>query len=134
VGSVSKARRLPFSARWAHGCVPCKYHAANPNGKGRAWPGFLAALEARGRFAGHSSERTWLTSILKHRVVDHFRRCGRERPEPEIRTKTMQQTPSLAAVLQKLAMRQKLVAANGCIEQLVRARELMPLNRLTSCV
>jgi RNA polymerase sigma-70 factor (TIGR02943 family) len=35
---------------------------------------FLAALQARGRFAGQSSERTWLVGILKHKIVDHLRR------------------------------------------------------------
>lgn len=39
---------------------------------------FLAALEARGRFGGRASEKTWLTGILKHKVIDHFRRSGRE--------------------------------------------------------
>jgi len=37
----------------------------------------LAALQARHRFAGRSAERTWLVSILKHKVADHFRRAGR---------------------------------------------------------
>ncbi len=39
---------------------------------------FLAALKARDRFAGQSSERTWLIGILKHKIVDHFRRSSRE--------------------------------------------------------
>src|SRR5690349_3096435 len=33
----------------------------------------LAALKARDRFEGYSSERTWLTSILRHKICDHFR-------------------------------------------------------------
>ncbi|MDQ3804212.1 MAG: sigma-70 family RNA polymerase sigma factor [Acidobacteriota bacterium] len=37
----------------------------------------LAALQARGRFAGRGSERTWLTGILKHKIIDHFRRAAR---------------------------------------------------------
>jgi RNA polymerase sigma-70 factor (ECF subfamily) len=41
---------------------------------------FLAALQARDKFAGHSSERTWLIGILKHKMVDHFRRANREMP------------------------------------------------------
>lgn len=41
---------------------------------------FLAALKSRERFAGSSSERTWLVGILKHKVVDHFRRRARELP------------------------------------------------------
>lgn len=39
---------------------------------------FLAALKARERFAGDSSERTWLVGILKHKVIDCIRRRGRE--------------------------------------------------------
>jgi RNA polymerase sigma-70 factor (ECF subfamily) len=37
---------------------------------------FLAALGARDRFAGASSERTWLVGILKRKIVDHVRRKG----------------------------------------------------------
>jgi RNA polymerase sigma-70 factor (ECF subfamily) len=40
----------------------------------------LAALEGRDRFSGRSSLRTWLTGILKHKIIDHLRRSGRERP------------------------------------------------------
>ncbi len=40
----------------------------------------LAALEGRERFSGRSSLRTWLTGILKHKIIDHHRRSGRERP------------------------------------------------------
>ena len=38
----------------------------------------LAALQGRAQFSGHSSERTWMVGILKHKVVDHLRRAGRE--------------------------------------------------------
>jgi len=41
---------------------------------------FLAALKARERFNRHASERTWLVSILRHKICDHFRRRCRERP------------------------------------------------------
>lgn len=43
---------------------------------------FLEALRARDSFAGRSTERTWLVGILKHKIVDHFRRSGR-RPSLE---------------------------------------------------
>jgi RNA polymerase sigma-70 factor (ECF subfamily) len=39
---------------------------------------FLEALRARGSFAGRSSERTWLIGILRHKIIDHLRRAGRE--------------------------------------------------------
>lgn len=45
---------------------------------------FLAALTARENFAGRSAERSWLVGILKHKIVDHFRRQQRERPASEI--------------------------------------------------
>lgn len=41
---------------------------------------FLAALNAFEKFEGRGSERTWLVGILKHKIVDHFRRSVREAP------------------------------------------------------
>jgi RNA polymerase sigma-70 factor (ECF subfamily) len=38
----------------------------------------LAALRAKDRFAGRSSVRTWLTGILKNKIIDHYRKAGRE--------------------------------------------------------
>ena len=43
----------------------------------------LAALAGESNFAGRSNLRTWLTGILKHKIVDAIRRQGRERPAPE---------------------------------------------------
>lgn len=40
---------------------------------------FLAALKSQGNFSGRSSERTWLVSILRHKIYDHLRRTCRER-------------------------------------------------------
>lgn len=39
---------------------------------------FLAALKGRDSFSGRSSERTWLVGILKHKIIDHFRKAKRE--------------------------------------------------------
>lgn len=38
----------------------------------------LAALQAKERFTGQSSERTWMVGILKHKMIDYFRRTTRE--------------------------------------------------------
>ncbi len=35
---------------------------------------FLAALKAYHQFQGRSSERTWLVGILKHKIIDFFRK------------------------------------------------------------
>jgi len=40
----------------------------------------LAALQADNAFAGRSSVKTWLTGILKHKIIDVYRRQARERP------------------------------------------------------
>ena len=37
----------------------------------------LAAMSGSG-YAGKSSARTWLTGILKHKIIDHFRRQSRD--------------------------------------------------------
>ena len=42
---------------------------------------FLAALRARERFEGGSSERTWLLAILRHKIVDHIRRGASARDQ-----------------------------------------------------
>ena len=34
---------------------------------------FLAALQSRKNFQGRSSEKTWLTGILKHKIADFYR-------------------------------------------------------------
>lgn len=43
----------------------------------------LAALEGMARFSGASSLRTWVGSILKHKIVDRMRASGRQEPLDE---------------------------------------------------
>jgi RNA polymerase sigma-70 factor, ECF subfamily len=40
----------------------------------------VAALAGEAAFAGRSNLRTWLTGILKHKIVDAIRRMSREAP------------------------------------------------------
>lgn len=40
---------------------------------------FLAALKSQDSFSGRCSERTWLVSILRHKLYDHLRKTCRER-------------------------------------------------------
>jgi RNA polymerase sigma-70 factor (ECF subfamily) len=40
---------------------------------------FLAALQSRKGFQGLASEKTWLISILKRKIYDHFRRISRDK-------------------------------------------------------
>ena len=39
----------------------------------------LSAFQARENFRGGSSERTWLVSILKRKVIDHYRKQSRSK-------------------------------------------------------
>jgi RNA polymerase sigma-70 factor (ECF subfamily) len=40
----------------------------------------LSAIQAIKSYGGKSTERTWLTGILKHKIIDHFRKHSREVP------------------------------------------------------
>lgn len=55
---------------------------------------FLAALKARRRFEGKSDERTWFVAILKNKIIDHFRRMGREVGLEEVKTESSQSDES----------------------------------------
>lgn len=44
----------------------------------------LAALAGEAGFAGRANLRTWLTGILKHKIVDAIRRQSRERPAADL--------------------------------------------------
>lgn len=38
----------------------------------------LSAIQSLERYAGNSSERTWLIGILKHKLIDHYRKNSKE--------------------------------------------------------
>lgn len=40
----------------------------------------LSAIQSLSSYGGRSTERTWLTGILKHKIIDHFRKSSRETP------------------------------------------------------
>ena len=37
---------------------------------------FLAGLKAKKSFKGQASERTWLTAILKRKIIDYYRKAS----------------------------------------------------------
>src|SRR5690554_6637651 len=45
---------------------------------------FLAGLKAKENFKGEASERTWLISILKRKIIDFYRRSNSEKGKAEI--------------------------------------------------
>lgn len=45
---------------------------------------FLAALRAKKNFKGLASERTWLVSILKRKIIDHYRHINSTKGKAEV--------------------------------------------------
>jgi RNA polymerase sigma-70 factor (ECF subfamily) len=83
---VQSARRSPDCAAWLdeHGDYLYKYAVFRLRDETAAEDAvqetFLAALKAYEKFEGRGSERTWLVGILKHKIIDHFRKVHREAP------------------------------------------------------
>ena len=46
---------------------------------------FVAGLTSAPNFKGDASERTWLISILKRKVIDHYRRINSKKGKAEVR-------------------------------------------------
>jgi len=46
---------------------------------------FYAGLKSAKNFLGKSTERTWLVSILKRKVIDHYRKINSEKGQAEVR-------------------------------------------------
>ena len=83
---IESSRESPDPSRWLdeHGDYLFKYAVFRLRDDTAAEDAvqetFLAALKGSRQFEGRAAERTWLVGILKHKVVDHFRRVGREAP------------------------------------------------------
>lgn len=81
----SPASRLPDPKTWVeeHGNYLFRYALIRVRNETVAedlvQDTLLAAFQGKERFSGQSTERSWLTGILKHKVLDHFRRQARER-------------------------------------------------------
>ena len=46
---------------------------------------FLAGLKSAKNFQGKASEKTWLTSILKRKVIDYYRKINSNKGKAEVR-------------------------------------------------
>ena len=46
---------------------------------------FFAGLKSAKNFLGKSTERTWLVSILKRKVIDHYRKTNSKKGQAEVR-------------------------------------------------
>jgi len=46
---------------------------------------FFAGLKSAKNFEGKSSERTWLVSILKRKIIDYYRKTNSKKGQAEVR-------------------------------------------------
>ncbi len=46
---------------------------------------FFSGLKAMKNFKGQASERTWLISILKRKIIDHYRKINSKKGKAEVR-------------------------------------------------
>ncbi|WP_299015077.1 sigma-70 family RNA polymerase sigma factor [uncultured Polaribacter sp.] len=46
---------------------------------------FFAGLKSAKNFKGKASERTWLVSILKRKIIDHYRKINSKKGQAEVR-------------------------------------------------
>ena len=46
---------------------------------------FLAGLKSMSNFKGEASERTWLISILKRKIIDYYRKINSNKGKAEVR-------------------------------------------------
>jgi RNA polymerase sigma-70 factor (ECF subfamily) len=82
--AASPAPRLSDPERWVeeHGDYLFKFALARLRDVTKAEDAvqetFLAALKGGQTFQGRSAEKSWLVGILKHKIMDHFRKASRE--------------------------------------------------------
>ncbi len=88
----------------------------------------LAAWRARQSFRAESSVRTWLVGILKHKIIDYFRKQIRERTLVE----NAGNDPTSAYFGEQGSWREAPVRWNADPEQLMNNRQFMKV--LTSCI
>jgi RNA polymerase sigma-70 factor (ECF subfamily) len=76
----------PDAARWLdeHGDALFRYARSRVSSRELAedlvQDTLVAAIQASGRFGGRSTVRTWLLSILRNKIVDHYRRASEAIP------------------------------------------------------
>lgn len=80
MAATNEPNRAPDSSRWVeeHGDALYRYallRVSNPDLAGDlVQDTFLSALKGAANFRGGSTVRTWLIGILKHKIIDYYRR------------------------------------------------------------
>jgi RNA polymerase sigma-70 factor (ECF subfamily) len=61
---------------------------------------FLAGLKSMKNFKGEATERTWLISILKRKIIDHYRKINSNKGKAEVRIVSNDDTETVGDWLQ----------------------------------
>jgi RNA polymerase sigma-70 factor (TIGR02943 family) len=92
---------------------------------------FLSALKAKDGFRGGSTLRTWLTGILKHKIIDHYRKNKVEVAEADLAGDTpmaiLEHAPALSprwdeAPSSLVENREFWAVLSGCLSKLPEAQ------------
>jgi RNA polymerase sigma-70 factor (ECF subfamily) len=62
---------------------------------------FMAGLKSMKNFKGEASERTWLVSILKRKIIDHYRKINSKKGQAEVRVNFSQDGDEEGSWLEK---------------------------------
>ena len=94
---------------------------------------FFAGLNSAKNFKGNASERTWLISILKRKVIDHYRRINSKKGKAEVRMSYRTDSPAEGDWLEEqvadpfnrdgdniLENEELGIAIQGCLDKLPR--------------
>ena len=77
---------------------------------------FLAGLRSAKNYKGSASERTWLISILKRKVIDHYRKINSKKGKAEVRMQYASQEDSEGDWLEERAADPYSVKELGALE------------------
>lgn len=62
---------------------------------------FFAGLKSMKNFKGEASERTWLVSILKRKIIDHYRKINSKKGKAEVRVNFSEENDEDGSWLEK---------------------------------
>jgi RNA polymerase sigma-70 factor (ECF subfamily) len=81
---------------------------------------FLAGLKSAHRFKGNSTERTWLISILKRKIIDYYRKINSNKGKAEVRMSYLSNSDQEGDWMEEQAADLR----NPNVEDMIEQREL----------
>ena len=89
---------------------------------------FFSGLRSTKNFKGFATERTWLTSILKRKIIDYYREVNSEKGRSEVRISLYEDTEQESPLLEKQALQNY----ENEVEKKIESAEL--LRQIDDCI